>query len=255
MNQLEGKVALVTGGAQGLGEATARLFAKEGATVILADLNEARCEEIATEIRDSGGQAVARRLDVTSESDWIELIAFAEATFGRLNVLVNNAGVSTAVSIEDMTFEKWRFIQSINLDGVFLGCRSAIRLMKQTGGSIVNLSSIWGLVGAAGMGAYCASKAGVVVLTKAIAIECGKAGYGIRANTIHPGFMETPMLWNFLDNSGDPEGNRKVSVDLHPIGHLGQPEDIAQGALYLASDASKFVTGAELKIDGGYTAW
>ncbi|MFD0849738.1 SDR family NAD(P)-dependent oxidoreductase [Sphingosinicella xenopeptidilytica] len=255
MGQLSGKVALVTGAGQGLGEAIAALFAAEGATVVLSDLTTQRCESGVEAIRKQGGKAVAYGLDVTSETQWNDTIALIEKEYGRLDVLVNNAGMSFSASIEDTSFENWKLMQAVNLDSVFLGCKAGISLMKRTGGSIVNLSSVWGLVGQGEMTAYNASKAGVWLLTKSVAIHCGAKRYNIRVNSIHPGFIETPMLWNFLDNSGDPEGMRKAAVDLHPIGNLGTPDDIAQGALYLASDASKFVTGTELVIDGGYTAW
>jgi 3(or 17)beta-hydroxysteroid dehydrogenase len=254
MPQLAGKVALVTGAAQGLGAATARLFAAEGAVVIVSDLTKERCGPGVEAIRDSGGKAAGWALDVTSESQWNDVIAFIEREYGKLDILVNNAGISFAASIEKTTYEQWRHMQATNLDSVFLGCKAGISLMKKTGGSIINLSSVWGLKGEADMFAYNAAKAGVWLLTKSVALHCGRQGYGIRANTIHPGFMETPMLWKYLDNTGEPEKYRKLAVELHPIGHLGQPEDIAQGALYLASDASKFVTGTELVIDGGYLA-
>ncbi len=254
MPQLAGKVALVTGAAQGLGAATARLFAAEGAVVIVSDLTDERCAAGVDAIRNSGGKAAGFALDVTSEGRWNDAIAFVEREYGKLDVLVNNAGISFSASIEKTTFEQWRLMQATNLDSVFLGCKAGISLMKKTGGSIINLSSVWGLKADADMIAYNAAKAGVWLLTKSIALHCGREGYGIRANTIHPGFMETPMLWNYLDNTGEPEKYRQIAVSLHPIGHLGQPEDIAQGALYLASDASKFVTGTELVIDGGYTA-
>lgn len=254
MALLSGKSALVTGAAQGLGAAIAELFAEQGATVILSDLTEERCAATLANIRAKGHKAVAYALDVTSEAQWAATIDRAEAEFGRLDVLVNNAGISLSASIEATSFEQWRMVQSINLDSVFLGCKAAIGLMKKTGGSIINMSSVEGLVGDPDFAAYNASKGGVRLLTKSVALHCGRERYGICCNSIHPGFIQTPMLDAFMENTGDVEGTRAALETLHPVGVLGDARDIAEGALYLASDGSKFVTGTELIIDGGFTA-
>ncbi len=254
MSRLLKKVAVVTGAAQGLGAATAQLFAKEGAAVIVTDLSAERCRTTVERIRAEGGKAVPFVLDVASPEQWQEVIAFTQKEFDRLDVLVNNAGITLSASIEATTFEQWRRVLSINLDSVFLGCKAAIVLMKKTGGAIINISSVEGLVGDADFAAYNASKGGVRLLTKSVALHCGREGYRIRVNSIHPGFTETPMLQSYLVSSGDVEGTRKVLEALHPIGYLGRAEDIAEGALYLASDGARFVTGSELVIDGGFSA-
>lgn len=175
--------------------------------------------------------------------------------FRRLDVLVNNAGVALAGDVEHTTLEKWRWLMGINLDGVFLGTRSAIGAMKAArSGSIINLSSIEGLVGDPNLAAYNASKGGVRLFTKSAALYCAKAGYNIRVNSIHPGYIWTPMVESYAQTTGNAEAARKTLESLHPVGHIGEPNDIAYGVLYVASDESKFVTGAELVIDGGYTA-
>ncbi|MBX9746152.1 MAG: SDR family oxidoreductase, partial [Hyphomonadaceae bacterium] len=174
--------------------------------------------------------------------------------FGPLDVLVNNAGVALGASVEDTSIEQWHWLMGINLDGVFLGTRYAIAAMKSRGGSIINLSSIEGLIGDPNLAAYNASKGGVRLLTKSAALHCAKAGYGIRVNSIHPGYIRTPMVEGYIAAQPDPSAAKAAIAALHPLGHIGEPNDIAYGVLYLASDESKFVTGAELVIDGGYTA-
>jgi len=172
-------------------------------------------------------------------------------------VLVNNAGVGVGSTPEEQTLEQWRWLMSINLDGVFLGTKHAIRAMKQhrpKGGSIINLSSIEGLVGDPNLGAYNAAKGGVRLYTKSVALYCARAGLNIRVNSIHPGYIWTPMVENYLGQAGDVQQGRRAVDAMHPIGHMGEPDDIAYGVIYLASDESKFMTGAELVIDGGYTA-
>jgi NAD(P)-dependent dehydrogenase (short-subunit alcohol dehydrogenase family) len=174
--------------------------------------------------------------------------------FGRLDIAVNNAGVALAGDVEHASLEQWRWLMSINLDGVFLGAKHAIAAMKRTGGSIINISSIEGIIGDANLAAYNASKGGVRIFTKSAALYCAKAGYKIRVNSIHPGYIWTPMVEQLLQTQPDPEAAKAYIAGLHPAGRLGEPDDIAYGVLYLASDESKFVTGAELVIDGGYTA-
>ena len=257
MGRVDGKIALVTGAALGLGEASARMLAREGATVILTDIKDKEGEAVSSAIARTGGTALYMHQDVAKEDDWERVVRKTVERFGRLDVLVNNAGVGVGSPPEDQTLEQWRWLMSINLDSVFLGTKHAIRAMKEhppKGGSIINLSSIEGLVGDPNLGAYNASKGGVRLYTKSVALYCAKSGLNIRVNSIHPGYIWTPMVENYLAQLGSVEEGRRALDALHPIGHVGEPDDIAYGVLYLASDESKFVTGAELVIDGGYTA-
>jgi 3(or 17)beta-hydroxysteroid dehydrogenase len=253
MNRVKGKVAIVTGGAGGLGHAEASLLAGEGAKVVITDLDEAAVERIAGEINSLGGKAIAVKHDVSSEAAWTHVIARTTEEFGRLDVLVNNAGVILYKKIEDTSLAEWRRLMSVNLDGVFLGTKFAIASMKKNGGgSIINIASVAGLIGNPDAAAYHASKGGVRSLSKAAAIECSKAGYdyNIRVNSIYPGVIETPMA---DDLKGD-ENKYRTALSWHAMGHFGEPRDVAYGVLYLASDESKFLTGSELVIDGGWTA-
>jgi len=253
MNRVKDKVAIITGAASGMGEASARLLAQEGAKVVLSDINELDGDRIAKEIAGQGGTCIFMKHDVASESDWQRVIAGTLERFGRLDVLVNNAGVTVHKDIEETTLQDWRWLMSINLDGVFLGVKYAIGAMKKTGGgSIINISSAAGIVGQLWAAAYCSSKGGVRLLTKAAALECSKMGrdYNIRVNSIHPGCVRTALLEPLLKN----EEMAAIINNLHPVGHLGESEDVAYAVLYLASDESKFATGSELVIDGGYTA-
>ena len=254
MDRVAGKVAIITGGASGIGKATASLLAKEGAKVVIADLNEADGKKAVEEIKREGGKALFLKLDVTSEKDWSEVIEKTLAEFGRLDIMVNNAGVLFAKAIEDTPLEQWRWLMSVNLDGVFLGTKYAIRAMKKSGGgSIINLSSLAGIVGTVDdTAAYCASKGAVRLFSKAAALECSKAGhnYNIRVNSVHPGLIETPLSEPLLKDAA----MRKSIESRHPIGHVGRPIDIAYAILYLASDESRFTTGAEMVVDGGWTA-
>lgn len=254
MDRVKGKVAIITGAASGLGRGAADLLAKEGAKVILADINETDGRKAAEEIKRDGGEAVFMKLDVSREGDWSEVIKKTLAEFGKLDVLVNNAGVELVKEIADTSLEEWRWLMSVNLDGVFLGTKYGIRAMRGSGGgSIINISSVAGIVGTFDdTAAYCASKGGVRLLTKAAALECSKAGhdYNIRVNSIHPGVIQTPMVESLLND----EAIRKRLEDIHPIGFMGKPIDIAYVVLYLASDESRLVTGAEMVIDGGWTA-
>jgi len=257
MDRVRDKVAIITGGALGLGAASARMLVREGATVVLTDLKDSEGQAVAKDINAAGGKALYLHHDVASEEDWKSVIARTVKEFGRLDVLVNNAGVGVGAPPEEQTLEQWRWLMSINLDGVFLGTKHAILAMKQhppRGGSIINLSSIEGLVGDPNLGAYNASKGGVRLYTKSVALYCAKSGLNIRVNSIHPGYIWTPMVENYLKESGDVAEGRKAVDAMHPIGHVGEPDDIAYGVVYLASDESKFVTGSELVIDGGYTA-
>ena len=247
MGRLDGKVALISGGARGLGKATARLFAAEGARVVVGDLRDAAGQGVAAGIGRAGGHARFVHLDVTSERDWRDAVRFAISAFGRLDVLVNNAGIWRAGRVEDTSLDDWEAVNDVNSKGVFLGTRAAIPAMRAAGGgSIINMSSISGLVGNPRTAAYAASKGAVRVFTKATAIQY--AADAIRANSIHPGPVDTAL---FEHVAGEFEDGAAFPI---PLGRIGKAEDIAYGALYLACDESAFVTGSELVIDGGLTA-
>ncbi len=247
--RLAGKVALITGGARGQGRAEARLFAAEGACVVVADVLEGEGEAVANEISQAGGRALFIRLDVASEDDWKRAIAQTVEQFGRLDVLVNNASIYRTTPVERTTVEEWDEVMAVNARGVFLGNKHAIPAMREAGGgSIVNISSTTGLVGSGRGSVYGASKAAIRLLTKYTAIQ--HAREGIRANSIHPGPVDTQMI---AVNIETPEG-RAASIARVPLGRIGTVQDVAYGALFLASDESSFMTGAELVIDGGLTA-
>ena len=259
--QVEGKVALVTGGASGIGEAIAELFARDAATVVITDIDDLRGEQLEKRLTKAGGRAVFLERDVTSEERWIEIVAEIARRFGRLDVLVANAGIGIAVpSITDMTLGDWRKQNAINLDGVFLSVKHCLPLMRKTkGGSIIMMSSLAGLRGAPGLSAYSATKGGVRLFAKSIAMECAMAGDGIRVNSVHPGIIDTP-IWGKIPTGAtgasqnapiDPEERARIAT---PLGRAGQAAEIASGVLYLASDASRYVTGSELVIDGGMNA-
>jgi NAD(P)-dependent dehydrogenase (short-subunit alcohol dehydrogenase family) len=259
--QVAGKVALVTGGASGIGAAVAELLAREGASVAVTDIDELRGPEIVAGIRKAGGEAIFLKQDVTSEARWIEVVAEVKKRYGRLDILVSNAGIGIAVpSITDMTLEDWRRQNAINLDGVFLSVKHCLPLMRKIGGgSIIMMSSLAGLRGAPGLSAYSASKGGVRLFAKSIAMECASVGDGIRVNSVHPGIIDTP-IWGKIPTGAagrgqnapiDPEERAKLAT---PLGRAGQAAEIASGVLYLASDASSYVTGTELVIDGGMNA-
>lgn len=257
MERLKGKVALVTGGALGIGRATSELFAAEGARVVLGDINEHAATEVVEGIRRAGGEASFVALDVSREDDWRRAMAETLRLHAKLNVLVNNAGISLGHDVEETTLEEWEHIMSVNATGVFLGMRHAIATMKENGEpcSIINRSSIDGQVGEAGLFAYCASKGAVTVMTKSAALATGAKGYPIRVNSVHPGYVHTPLTEKEAADFGLPpeEYFRKVGAQ-HPIGFIGEPIDVAYLDLYLASDESRWVTGAEFTIDGGWTA-
>ena len=247
--RLEGKVALITGAARGLGEAQARLFAREGARIALADVLENDGKRIEEAIKGDGGEAFFIKLDVTDEEAWRNVINTTVARYGRLDILVNNAGVSSGEGLEDMPREVWERIMEVNATGVFLGTKAAIPELRKAGGSIVNISSQLGLVGSDFSNpAYHASKAAVHIFTKSVAVRY--ASEGIRANSVHPGPVRTPMLEDTLVSD---ELTNTVTSRI-PMGRIGRPEEVAYGVLYLASDEASFVTGAGLVIDGGWTA-
>jgi 3(or 17)beta-hydroxysteroid dehydrogenase len=249
----------VTGGGSGLGAASCELLARQGAKVVVTDVNAESAEQTANIIEQRGGKAIALHQDVVDQDRWQEVIDTTVSEFGGLDVLVNNAGIVGAgvVPMEDVSFESWRQVMTINLDAVFLGCQAAIREMKSSeGGSIINISSIMGIVGGAGA-AYNASKGGVRLLSKSVAVYCGNNRYNIRCNSIHPGYIWTPMVKGIVDSVAEVDTEEALKLMLeakHPIGRLGEADDIAQGVLFLASDESSFMTGSELVIDGGYTA-
>ena len=248
--RLEGKVALISGGARGQGAAEAKLFAGEGAKVVFGDILDDLGKQVEAEIHEVGGEALYIHLDVTNAADWASAVEAAVSRYGRLDVLVNNAGITIRKNVEDTTEEDWDRIMAINAKGVFLGTKQAIPAMRESGGgSIVNISSTAGLVGSPYSGAsYAATKGAVRLFTKATAIQYAKEG--IRCNSVHPGLLETPMTQDMLaDAAHREERTRRI-----PLGRVGTAEDIAYGVLYLASDEASFVTGSELVIDGGATA-
>ena len=260
--RLVDKVAIVSGGASGIGAETARAFAAHGASVVLCDLQDDLGREVAQEIIDAGGVAEYRPLDVCSEEQWIALVAATERTYGKVDILGNIAGISgrvagvtvqtgsiTGVMLADQTLESWNQIMEVNAAGVFLGTKSVIPAMQRAGGgSIINISSICGIVGSFANAAYHASKGAVRIFSKAAAIQYAKDQ--IRVNSVHPGFVDTPMARPGL--RGNESG--KARMDATPLGRFGKPIDIAMGCLYLASDEASWVTGSELVIDGGMTA-
>ena len=259
MGRVQGKIAFVTGASSGIGAACARLLAHEGATVVLADVQDDMGQQVLNGIVDAGGAGHFVHLDVTSEDGWKAAMAEVMGRFGGLNIAVNCAGTTHAKNAcpSEAELEEWRTIMSVNLDGTFLATKHTLAVMQKTApvnGSIINISSVYGMVGLAGIGAYNASKGGVRIYSKSVALSCAQDCVNVRVNTIHPGIIDTPLLQRALSRQADPVAARATYNTLQPIGHLGQPEDIAYGALYLASDEAKFVTGAELVIDGGYTA-
>ena len=247
--RLEGKVALISGGSRGQGATEAELFIEEGAKVVIADILEPEGNAVVAQIREGGGEASFIRLDVTSEDDWRDAVEFTMNTYGRLDVLINNAAIYKRTPIVETELEEWNRIMDINSTGVFLGTKHVVSAMRKSGGgSIINVSSTAGLVGSERGSAYGASKGSVRLFTKYTAIQ--HAGDGIRANSIHPGPIDTEMI---ADNISTPEG-RAESESRVPLGRIGTVMDVAYGALFLASDESSFMTGSELVIDGGITA-
>lgn len=247
--RLEGKVALITGGSRGQGATEAELFVQEGARVVVADILETEGNAVVAQIREGGGDASFIRLDVTSEDDWRDAVEFALNTYGKLDILINNAAIYKRTPIVQTELDEWNQIMDINSTGVFLGTKHAVPAMQKSGGgSIINISSTAGLVGSERGSAYGASKGSVRLFTKYTAIQ--HAGDGIRANSIHPGPIDTEMI---KENISTPE-DRAESEARVPLGRIGTVMDVAYGALFLASDESSFMTGAELVIDGGVTA-
>ncbi|AJR23066.1 MULTISPECIES: SDR family NAD(P)-dependent oxidoreductase [Sphingobium] len=249
MSRLQARIALITGAASGIGLATARRFATESATLILADRNGDALSDAAKSLPGDGHEVAV--MDVTDEQAWVALADRIRTRFGTLDILVNNAGFGKFASIADTTLAQWRSIIAVNLDSVFLGTKYMMPLLAASGrGAIVNMSSIRGIVAGAGTGSYSAAKGGVRMFTKATALECAAAGNGVRANSIHPGHIATPLT---APAYADAETARSLLADV-PLGRIGEAEEIADGILFLASDESRYMTGAELVIDGGSTA-
>jgi NAD(P)-dependent dehydrogenase (short-subunit alcohol dehydrogenase family) len=257
--RVNGQVALVTGGASGIGRGCAEKLAAEGAFVVVTDIQDNLGAEVVAGIQKAGGKAEYVRHDVTQEDVWADVVAGIKERHGRLDFLVNNAGIGIGGSILEMTLADWRRQPAINLDGVFLGTKHSIPLMRESGdgGSIVNISSVAGLKGTPGLAGYCATKGGVRLFTKAVALECANAKDGIRVNSIHPGLIETP-IWLTVGDAVNPGANAPPDLDAMsalsvPLGVKGVPLDIANGVLWLCSDEARYVTGLELVIDGGLT--
>ena len=245
MTRFAGKTCLVTGAARGIGAAIARAFAEEGAQVVMIDVLEEELRGAA----DSLGQTAVLH-DVADEEGWRNIVVRLERDFGRLDVLVNNAGFGWLKNITDTSLEEWRRLMAVNVDGVFLGMKHCIPLMaRRDGGAIVNMSSMYGTVGNAGTSAYCASKGAVTMMTKAVALECAEAENGIRVNSIHPGYVTTPSVAETL--TGEQIDALRA---LHPVKRLADPMEIARAILFLASSDASFITGAALHVDGGFTA-
>lgn len=251
MDRLAGKVAIVTGGASGIGRGCARRMAAEGARIVVADRDEEAGKAVAGEL---GEPHRFHALDVTDEAGWQRIVDATLSGFGRLDVLVNAAGIAVFKNIELTTLEEWRLVNRINAEGTFLGCRAALAVMKAEGGSIINLASVAGLIGVGDAPAYCASKGAVRLLTKSVALHAARSGYQVRCNSVHPSFIDTPMCDRVVAASPDPDKTRKQFERAAPLGRMGQVDDVAHLVVYLASDESRFVTGAELTVDGGLTA-
>ncbi len=252
MGRVQGKIALVTGGGSGLGRAISLMLAKEGAKVVVTDINKESAADTAAMI---GENALSLHQDVTSEDQWINTFEATKEKFGGLNILVNNAGIGAGSDVESTDFETWKLVHNVDLDSVFLGCKYAISYMEATDGlgSIVNISSIAGIVAGHNMAAYNSAKAGVRHLSKSVALHCARKKNGIRSNSVHPTFVKTPILDAMFTRTNVEDGYAKLARQV-PIGHIGDPDDIAYGVLYLASDESRFMTGAELVLDGGISA-
>ena len=252
VERLQDKVAIITGGASGIGRATAEVFAENGAKVVLGDIDVSSGQATADSIQ---GEALFTQFDSTQEADWERAVELAAERFGSIDIVVNNAGIegsTTGQSPEDISLDEIHSVNAVNVDGVLLGCKHAIKAMRDTGGAIVNISSIGGIYATPMFVAYGASKGAVRQLTKSVAAYCGRMRYGIRCNSIHPGITETRMGEEVLRSShGDVEAGRRARIEGIPVGRIGIPRDIANAVLYLASDEASFVNGAELVVDGG----
>ena len=258
--RLAGRVALVTGGASGIGAACAERLAQSGASVLVTDVDQTLGEQVVGQILEADGKAQFALHDVTDEAQWESVVSQCQSAFGGMHVLVNNAGIAIMCSVFEMSLEDWQRQQAINLDGVFLGIKHCVPVMKDMpeGASVINISSVAGLKGAPGLSAYNATKGGVRLLTKGVALECARNQWPVRVNSMHPGVIATP-IWDKIDPTMMDDGANNVDPDemsktLVPLGVAGQPLDIANGVLFLASDESRHMTGSELVIDGGLCA-
>lgn len=267
-NKVEGKVVLLTGAAKGIGACSARMLADAGAHLVLTDIDSSSGESLANELNRADNEVIFMRHDVSLEDDWIRVVERIDQHFSGLDVLINNAGIALIKPIEQTTLAEWRKISRVNVDGVFLGMKHCLSVMKDrakssiAGGAMVNLSSVAGMVGVPSALAYTMSKAAIRHMTKSAAMEFAELGYNIRVNSVHPGLIKTDMadrIYQSWADSGalgthDVDETEKAMIAMHPLGRHGQPEDIAKGILYLASDDSAYMTGSELVIDGGFIA-
>jgi len=252
MGRVDGKIALVTGAASGIGLQASLRLAEEGARVMMTDIN---VENGKKEAEKLGRNAEFLKLDITLEEDWISVLRETVKRFQSLDILVNSAGMVLIADVEQISLEDWRQVHAVNLDGTFLGCKHGVRVMKEFGaGSIINLSSVSGLIGGFNLAAYNSSKGAVRMLSKSVALHCARSGYGIRCNSIHPTFIETPMLESMIQDAPDPEKARQTLIRQVPLRRIGTTDDVAKMIVYLASDESTFVTGTEMVIDGGVVA-
>lgn len=254
MGRVEDKVALVTGGASGIGAASAQLLAKEGARVVVTDLQVEKGETIVTSIVEEGGNAFFLEHDVTDETSWEKVMASVLDRYGQLNILLNSAGIlNDLMTLEETSLESWRRVMTVNLDGTFLGVKHGIRTIKKFGGSIINMSSLHGLLGSPLVGGYGPSKGGILSLTKSAAMECAHLGHNIRVNAILPAYIDTEMTETLTAELGG-EQIRQRFASRNPLGRLGRPEEVAEAVVFLASDAASYMTGTELVMDGGFSA-
>ena len=255
MGRVEGKVAIITGAASGLGFAAARKLMAEGSKVMLSDINEEVINTMSDRLKDFSSSQYSTLLhDVTVEDSWIELIEKTENEFGKINILINSAGISLGADIVSTEFDVWKKVHQVNLDSVFLGCKYAIPKMSKSGtGSIINISSISGIVAGWNTAAYNSSKAGVRLLSKSVALYCAKKGFDVRCNSVHPAFVDTPILDPIKQAFGADEAVAKLARQI-PMNKIGDTDDVSYAILYLASDESKFMTGTEIVLDGGLSA-
>jgi len=259
MGRVDGKIALITGAAMGIGRAVSETLAREGATVVLTDIQDTEGQQAAEAINSNGGSASYYHHDVTQEEEWEQIVDAIRQRHGGLDVLVNNAGIAIASPVLQMSLSDFQRQNAINLDGVFLGLKHGIPLMAESGGgSAINLSSVAGLKGSAGMGAYCLTKGGVRLLSKSVALECAAAQNRVRVNSVHPGIIET-AIWDKMGLGGVEAGTNQVDVSAIataavPGGVLGKPQDIANAILFLASDDASYMTGSEVVVDHGFSA-
>jgi len=251
--RVDGKVALVSGAGSGIGKATALRLASEGAYVAVTDIDHSAACDVASAIVQSGMKGFAWELDVCDKQAWQSVLEEVSQVSGKLDILVNNAGIAVHETFEETTLDDWERVRSINLDSIYIACKTALPYLSNNA-SIINVSSIAGLVAVPNGSAYCATKGGARLLTKGLAVELARANRGVRVNSVHPGAVNTALLQEVVQKGGDEAASIQAFTDMHPMGRLAEPEEIAAGILFLASDESSFMTGSELVIDGGYTA-